>query len=386
MKRTLTLTSLLVVIALMIGLSACERVSEMTQPVTPAMPATGEVITVGVVLPVTGRYQSSFGTPISQGIELARDEINTKYAGHLKLNLIVEDDQSTVEGAVEAFSKLSQRDDIPVILGPSTSSQTREAFPIAQENQVVAISPTSSATGLSALGDFVFRISLTTGVLIPDGIEATHAKLAYQNAATIYDEADLFSTDGDAAVRAALAAKGIEVLTTETFKSGDTNFSEQLTRIKALNPDIIFSTSLPPEKPGMLTQAKELGITAPFILRTLTIGDVQAAGEAAEGAMTFVGWSDTTDIPANQVFIENYRATYNGEPNNYVARAYATLHVLAAAIAQAQSTDSTAIRDALANIKDLDTIFGKFSFDMNGDAIYTPKILMVENGKFKPFE
>ena len=386
MKRTLTFTSLLVVLALIVGLSACERVSKMTQPITPEMPATGEAITVGVVLPLTGRYQSSFGTPISQGIELARDEINIKYAGHLKINLIVEDDQSTVEGAVEAFSKLSQRDDIPVILGPSTSSQTREVFPIAQENQVVAISPTSSATGLSALGDFVFRISLTTGVLIPDGIEVTHAKLGYQNAATIYDEADLFSTDGDEAVRVALAARGIEVLTTETFKSGDTDFSEQLTRIQALNPDIIFFTSLPPEKPGMLTQAKELGITAPFILRTLTIGDVQAAGEAAEGAMTFVGWSDTTDIPANQAFIENYRATYDGEPNNYVARAYTALHVLAAAIAQAQSTDSTGIRDALAGIKELDTIFGKFSFDMNGDAVYTPKILMVEDGKLKRFE
>ena len=385
-KKFTSLAFLFASVVLIIGLSACDRVSQIVQPTTPQMEETSEEIAIGVVLPVTGRYQSSFGTSIPQGFELALQEINTKYAGHLKLKLVVEDDQSTVEGAVAAFTNLSQRDDIPVILGPSLSSQTREAFPIAQENQVVAISPSSSAIGLSAIGDFVFRVSLTSGVLVPSGIEVTHAKLGYQTAATIYDAADLFSTDADEAVREALAAKGIEVLTTETFQGGDTDFSEQLTRIKALNPDIIFLSSLPPEKPGMLIQAKEVGIAAPFILRTLTIGDVEAAGEAAEGAMTFIGWSDIIDTPANQAFLENYRATYNSEPNNYVARSYATVHILAEAITRAQSTDSTAIRDALANIRDLDTVFGKFSFDANGDAVYDPKVLIVEGGTLKLFE
>ena len=386
MKKFTSVTFLFAIVGLMVGFSACDRVSQIVQPTTPQMSETGEEVAIGVVLPQTGRFVDSFNTPISQGFELALNEINTKHAGSLKLKLVVEDDQSTVEGAVAAFNRLSQRDDISVILGPSTSSQTREAFPIAQANQVVAISPSSSAIGLSAIGDFVFRISLTSGVLVPKGIEVTHAQLGYQSAATIYDEVDLFSTDGDVAVREALTASGIEVLTTETFKGGDTDFSEQLTRIKALNPDIIFFSSLPPEKPGMLLQARELGITAPFILRTLTIEDVEAAGAAAEGAMTFIGWSDTIDTPANQTFLENYRATYNSEPNNYVARAYATLYILAEAITQAQSTDSTAIRDALANIRDLDTIFGKFSFDVNGDAIYEPKILVVKDGELKRFE
>ena len=120
-----------------------------------------------------------------------------------------------------------------VILGPSTSSQTEAVFPIAQENQVVAISPTSAARGLSAIGDFVFRVSLTTDVLTPSGIEVTQTKLGYQRAATLYDEIDLFSTDGDEAVQEVLAAKGVEVVTTETFQGGDTDFSEQLTRIQS---------------------------------------------------------------------------------------------------------------------------------------------------------
>ena len=386
MKRITTFTLLSALAVLIIGFSACDRVSEVVQPAAPETPEVSQEILIGAVLPQTGRLVSAFNTPVSKGFELALNEINMKHAGSLKLTLVVEDDQSTVEGAVAAFNKLSQRDDIAVILGPSTSSQTGEAFPIAQENQVVAISPTSSARGLSALGDFVFRISLTSGVLVPNGIAATHAKLGYQTAATIYDEVDDFSTDGDKAVREALAATGVEVLITETIQSGDTDFTEQLTRIKETNPDIIFFSSLDPEKPGMLLQAKELGISAPFVLRTLTIENVEAAGEASEGAMTFIGWSDKIDTPANQAFLENYRATYNSEPNNYAARGYTTIYVLLEAITQAQSTDATAIRDALANISDLDTIFGKFSFDTNGDAVYEPRILVVEDGELNIFE
>ena len=169
-----------------------------------------------------------------------------------------------------------------VILGPATSSATREAFPIAQENQVVAISPTSGARGLSAIGDFVFRIPLATNIVVIQGVEATHAKLGYQRVATLYEETDLFSTDRDTTLQEVFTAKDIEVLTTEVFQSGDTDFSAQLTRIQALHPDIIFVSALPPEKPGILMQAHALGISVPIVMSSLTSVEVQAAGAAAK--------------------------------------------------------------------------------------------------------
>ena len=381
-KKIATFTFILATVSLIVGLSACDRISQIVQPAIPKME--DEEISIGVVLPLTGRLADSFGSPMSQGLELALNEINN--TGVPKLNFIIEDDRSTVEGAVEAFNKLIHQGGISVILGPATSSQTREAFQVAQENQIVAIGPSSAARGLSAIGDFVFRISLTTDVLIPSGVEVTHAKLGYQRVATIYDETDLFSTDGDEALQETLAANGVEVLTTETFQGGDTDFSAQLTRIKALNPDAIFVSALSPEKPGMLMQGRALGLSVPFVVRTLTDANVQAAGAAAEGALTFVGWGSTDDTPGNQAFVQNYRATYGMEPNNYAARAYVALYVLAEAIANVQSTDSTAIRDALANIRDFDTIFGKFSFDANGDAVYEPKVLIVKDSELKRFE
>ena len=385
-QKIITFTFLSVIIGLIAGLSACERVPQITQPDAPQLMEAGEEISVGVVLPLTGRLTETFGTLNSQGFELALGEINAAPPNGIKLKFIIEDDQSTVDGAVEAFNKLIHQDGVSVILGPSTSSQTKMAFPLAQENQVVAISPTSAARDLSAIGDYVFRVSLTTDKLIPPGIKTTKAKLNYQRAATMYDETDLFSTDGDAFVQEVLAAEGVTVIITETFKGGDTDFSEQLTRIQALNPDVIFVSCLSPEKPGILMQGRDLGISAPFIVRTLTAADVQAAGAAAEGAITFVGWGTALDTPGNQTFVEDYSAKFGVEPTNYAARSYATLHILAEAIANAPSTDAAAIRDALASIEDFDTIFGKFSFNADGDAVYDEKVLIVKDGKLVLFE
>ena len=73
-------------------------------------------------------------------------------------------------------------------------------------------------------------------------------------------------------------------------------------------------------------------------------------------------------------------------PNPWAAQSYATLHILAAAMVEAQSTDAAAIRNALANTMDFETILGQFSFDEVGDAVYDPQILIVKDGEFAVFE
>ncbi len=370
---------------LIIGFSACDRVSKIVQPATPQIKDKSGEISIGVVLPLTG-HQASTGQLMKQGLNLALDEINSSRLSNTKLKFIIEDNTSTPEGAVAAFNKLIHEDGVSVILGPATSSVTQAAFPVAQENQVVAISPTSGARGLSAIGDFVFRVPLASNIVTLKGIEATHPKLGYQRVATMYDETDLFSTDRDTALQEAFAANGIEVLTTEIFQSGDTDFSAQLTRIKALNPDAIFISALPPEKPPILIQAHELGISVPIIMSSLTSVEVEAAGDAAEGTITFIGWLPTDDTPGNQAFVQNYSMTFGVMPNVFATASYASVYILAGAIEHAQATDAISIRDALANIKDFDTVLGKFSFDANGDALYDLKALIVKNGALQPFE
>lgn len=379
------LTCIVAITTLIVGFSACERISQITQPATPQVEDKSDAISIGVVLPLTGHLAAA-GELMKQGFDLALSEVNNGQLGNPQFKFIIQDDTSTPEGAVAAFNKLIQTDGVSVILGPASSSATKVAFPVAQENRVVAISPTSGARGLSAIGDFVFRIPLATDVVVAKGVPVTYAKLGYQRVATMYDETDGFSTDRDKALQEAFTAKGVEVLTTEPFQSGDTDFSAQLTRIQGLNPDAIFVSALPPEKPLILVQADELGISVPFVVSSLTNVEVAAAGAAAEGAITFIDWLPTDDTPGNQAFVKEYSATYGMEPNAFVAASYATVYILAKAIKNAQSTDSAAIRDALANIMDFDTVFGKFSFNADGDAVYAPGVLVVKDGTLQPFE
>ena len=137
----------------------------------------------------------------------------------------------------------------------------------------------------------------------------------------------------------------------------------------------------------VLVQGREVGIPneVPFIAPLLTVTEVQAAGPAAEGAITFTAWTSAANTPRNRVFVCDYRAKYNADPNVFSALAYTSVHILANAILSAPSTDSHAIRDALANTKDFDTVLGEFSFDDAGDAAYDPVMLIVWNGQFEVF-
>ena len=387
-QRFTTFVFVMALTALIAGLSACDQIQQLLLPATPQMEGLKGEITIGAVHPITGRLGLE-NPPLGQGFELAVTEINNSQLSDVKINLIVEDGQSTVEGAVEAFNKLIHQDGVSAILGPATSMQAQAVFPIAQQNGVVAISPTSAARGLSAIGDFIFRIAPTTDVLIPSGIRITQEKLGYKKVATIYDETDLFSTDSEAVVKEALAANGIEILTTETFQTGETDFSAQLTRIKESNPDAIFISAPVIETPEILVQGRQLGIPAdvPFLITfTLASSQIEPAGDAAEGAITFTSWISTADTSGNQAFVQNYQSAYGIEPDVWAAQSYATVYILAKAIADAQSADPSAIRDALANITDFDTILGKFSFNAVGDAVYDPIVLIVKDGEFQVFE
>ena len=387
-RRFTTLALVLAVFTLIAGFSACDQIQQLLIPATPQMEEFSGEIAISAVHPLTGRLGRD-NPPLGQGFELAVTEINNSQLSDVNIKLIVEDGQSTVEGAVEAFNKLIHQDGVSAILGPATSMQAQAVFPIAQQNQVVAISPTSAARSLSAIGDFIFRTALTTDVLIPSGVRITQEKLGYKKVATIYDEIDLFSTDSDAVVKEALTANGVEILTTETLQTGETDFSAQLTRIKDSNPDAIFISAAVIETPEIMIQGRQLGIPAdvPFLISvTFASSQIELAGDAAEGAITFTSWISTADTPGNQAFVQNYRAAYGIEPDVWAAQSYATVYILAEAIADAQSADPNAIRNALANITDLDTILGKFSFNAVGDAVYDPVVLIVKNGQFQVFE
>jgi branched-chain amino acid transport system substrate-binding protein len=386
-RRFTTFAFVLMIASLIMGLSACDQIGQLLIPATPQTDELSGEIPIGVVLPITGRL-AAIGLRMGEGFELAREEINKSRPSNVRIKFIIEDDLTTIEGAVEAFNKLIHQDGVPAILGPASSSAARETFPIAQQNGVVALSPTSGASGLSAIGDYVFRASLTADVVIPNSVKVTHAKLGYQRVVTIVDSVELVARNSDQVWRDALTESGVEILATEVFQSGDTDLSEQLTRIKDLNPDAIFISALPTDMPDIMIQARELGIpySIPFIVAQVSADEVRAAGDAAEGLITSASWLSTADTPGNQAFVQNYTEKYGVEPSIWAAQSYASVYILAEAIANAESTDSTAIRDAMANLSGFDTVLGQFSFNAVGDTVYDPIMLIVKDGEFQAFK
>ena len=397
MSQMTRYTILIAIIAAVMGLSACEQLVQLLSDGDSAamdtrMPqltgVSGE-IPIGLVSPLTGRFNSSYGPPLNQGFELALEEINNAQLGDARMKFIVADDRSTPEGAVEAYQKLIDDYNVPVIFGPTTSDQAEAAFPIAQQNQVVAFSSSSNRVGLSALGDYLFRAGLTTEKIIPPGIRASHAILGYNQVAIIYDESDTYSIDSNERFRDTLSQLGVTVLLTETFRgdeferSHEIDFSASLNRIMTMKPDAIFIAAQQPDLTEIQIQGRRLGISSEVPFITSLISDLANAGDAAEGSISFSGWIATADTPGNQDFVEKYRATYGSEPNAWTAQSYAAVYLVAEAIARAQSTDPSEIRGALADIRDLDTVLGKFSFDDVGDAVYAPIVNIVKDGKFE---
>ena len=386
------------VISLMTGLCGCDIVADIL-----TMPDEGKddgsdidspfSIDIGLVVPLTGEYAAPYGMSMERGFNLARDEINGLPNNLLAINFLVENDMSTQTGMVSAFERLIQAG-VPAIVGIVISEHAQHAFPIAQENQVVAFSSASSAAGLSSIGDYVFRAALAVDKMNPAGVNITHDALGYESAALIYDDADLYSTSSYEQLTAALLDRGVEVLLTDTFQTGETDFTAQLTAIMESNPDALFISGLAPEVVSAMVQAREIGIEAQYIVPELGIIDIQQAGDAADGVITFTSWDSALDNPMNRAFVASYQAAYGFAPDPWAAQSYATLYILYSAIAEAAFADESptvaipdamAIRDALAEIRDFPTNLGSFSFDADGEAVYEPVVLMVKNGSLVPF-
>ncbi|MEE9303254.1 MAG: ABC transporter substrate-binding protein [Thiotrichaceae bacterium] len=375
-KRIIESISLLMLMMLVNSISGCHNNDEVK-----------EEIPVGVVLPLSGSLEA-LGVTLRNAAELALEEINAKNNVPQSKNLrfIIEDSGSTPEGAVAAYNKLIQNDGVNFIIGPTTSSASKEAFPIAQQNQVIGFSPLAAAKGLSDIGDFIFQANLTVDVVIPGGVELTVNQFGYQKVAILVDNTDLFSQSANNVLVETFNNKGIEILATEILATNDTDFTAQLTHIKTLNPDAIFISTLPNEAVRILTQARTIGIpnnVTIIIPLAFSTVEVEQAGSAAEGVVTFSTWVSTAETPGNQAFVESYQEQYGAEPSRFLAQQYAAVHIFAEALNTAQATDSSAIRDALLSIKDFDTILGKFSFESSGRAVYDPIILVVKNGKLE---
>jgi branched-chain amino acid transport system substrate-binding protein len=360
-----------------------------------AMPGAGafaegkEPLTIGAVEILTGP-NNKYGVAIKNGFDLALDEVNKAggVLGGRPLEIAYEDSAGNKEQAINAVRQLIGAKKVPLILGPTLSNEMFAAGPVANGRSVPIIGTSNTANGITAIGPFVFRTSLPEADVVPVTLKAAKEKLGVKKVAVMYGNDDAFTKSAYDVMKGALEKLGLEVLTTETFGSKDSDFSAQLTKIKALNPDAIVVSALVEAGSGILLAKKALGFPASVRviggngLNSPKIGEI--AGDAADGTLVGSPWFIGKKDPANEAFIAAYRAKYASDPDQFAAQAYDTLKLAAGAISAAGEADPVKIRDALtkASVKG---VMGTLSFDAERSPADTSgvSVLEMKGGKFQ---
>lgn len=345
----------------------------------------------GVAEALTGPA-AKYGVPIRNGFALAADEINARGGiNGSTIALVIEDEQGKKEEAINVFKKFIFQDKVLAIFGPTLSNSAFAADPVANAAKTVAFGTSNTAEGITAIGPYVFRNSVAEADILPKVVRTAKQKLKLRKVAVIYGNDDAFTKSGYDVFKRALEAEGLEVLATETFAKGDIDFSAQLTKIRALNPDAIVCSALVEEAANIILQARKLGIpgTVPFIggngFNSQKISEI--AGAAADGTITGSPWFLDDPNPKNRTFVAAYRKKYGMEPDQFAAQAYDALYIMAQALKGTKLTgdlerDRTSLRDELAKVKGLAGVGGKFSFDANRDAEQKGRVLIVKDKRF----
>jgi len=337
---------------------------------------------IGVVSFLSGGG-AAYGEAIRQGLELARDEINAK--GKTKVELVFEDSKGEKNEAINATNKLIYKDNVLAIIGPTLSGEMFAAGPIASQAGVSIMGTSTTAEGITDIGDYIFRNSLPESLALPNVVKTAKEKFGLKKVAVMYSNNNDFTVSGFKTFEQAIKDNGLETVTVETFADKDTDFSAQLTKIAALKPDAIIISSLYQEAALILKKAREIGITIPVIGSNGFNSPqlIKLAGSAAEGAVVASPWYPGKEDEKVKSFVAAFKAKYNKEPDQFSAQAYDALYIMAKAIETAgTTTDRKKLRDSLATVKDFQGVTGKFAFDAKRNPAMDVTILVVKDGKF----
>ena len=350
--------------------------------------ATTNEIRLGANFELTGGV-AQYGQSAANGIKLAIKEANA--AGGVlgkQIKLVVADNKSEPAEAGNATTKLITQDKVIAIFGPAASSNVLASTQIAQDNKIPLLTPTGTNTKITVdngkVKDFAFRscfIDPFQGQVMASFAQKT---VKAKTAAIYIDSSSDYSKSLSQNFEEVFVKNGGTIVAKEAFLQKDQDFKAALTKIKAVNPDVIYIPAYYEEVGKIIKQARELGITAPLLgsdgWDSPKLAEI--AGAAALNNTFFTNhYSSQDKDPMVQKFVESYKKEYGQEPDAFAVLGYDGALMMIDAIKRANSTDSVKIKDALAQTKDLKVLTGTLSLDANHDPIKSAVIIEMKNGK-----
>jgi branched-chain amino acid transport system substrate-binding protein len=395
----ITVVFLLVVSALLAGCGS-KQASESSKPAESGQQApdssksdsnqssgesSDDVIRVGVYEPMTGASAAG-GQMTVEGINLANEMFPEVLGKKIKLFLV--DNKTDKTEAANAVARLIQQNKVSVIIGSYGSSLSMAGGQVAKDAKVpvVGCSPTNPLVTLN--NDYYFRVCFIDPFQGKVMAKYAFNTLKAKKAAIIMDVSNDYSVGLSNFFKQAfveLTGDKNAIVAEAKYKTGDQEFTAQLTSIKDLNPDVIFAPGNYGESALLIKQARDLGIKAPFLG-----GDtyeapefIQIGGKAVEGVAFSTHY--TAEAPVTEVskqFLDAYKQKYGKDPTAFAALGFDAYLVARDAIERAGSAEPQAIRDALAKTQDFKGATGIITLDQNGDANKSAVIKQVKDGKF----
>ncbi len=360
-----------------------------------AASAPAEPVRLGVITSLTGRF-ATFGKMQVAGYKVALDEINGKGGVQKRpLELMTEDDASSVPGALSAAERLLSRG-TPMLLGTYSSGISKPLASYMDREQKVLLVSGSSDDSITKPGSpWVFRAKSVSSTYartlfdLFDYLKATYPGAPLNNMIIIGGTGAFEQAVGDAA-EAFTKFRGYKLLERQSYDQGLTDFRPILNRFRGQNPDIIFMISYEEDSVAIMRQAKEVnlnprifaGAAAGFAIESFTKG----GGDAAEWVFSATSWQKDAKYAGAVNLYERLKAALGGgEPSYHAAESYMALIVAADALNRAASFSKENVRDALRGT-DLTTPVGPVKFQDSAGFKNQNQIPMlviqVQGGKF----
>ena len=352
-----------------------------------------DTIKIGAIQPISGQV-AAYGTQTRDAIKMAVDEINQK-GGVLgkKLELIVEDDEATPEKTVNAFQKLTSKDNVVGIIGALTSKCSLAITKQANDKKVIMISPSSTNDTVTDAGKYVFRACYNDSFQGEVVAQFAFENLKSKNAAILFDNSNDYSKGLRDNFKKKFEALGGKIVAEESYATSDKDFNAQLTKIKGKTPDVLFIPDYYSTVSLIAKQVKAQGINVPMLGADGWDEIVNNAGDEIVGSYYSNHYSPEADDKEVKEFVkkfmEKYKDTYkdpNFKPNALAALGYDATYILVEAIERAKSTDPEKIQAEMMKT-DKKFVTGKIKFNEKRNPVKSAVMIKIEKGSNgKPVE
>ncbi|MGA2614258.1 MAG: ABC transporter substrate-binding protein [Spirochaetia bacterium] len=349
-----------------------------------------KVLKVAILAPLSGPVPT-FGVSTRDGALLAIDEWNAKGGVlGLKITPIVEDSQCTPDPAVNAANKVINQDKVHYIIGEVCSKASIPVSLIANAAKVIQISPTSTNPTVTvdqngATKPYIFRACFIDPFQGKVGATFAFNNLKAKKAFLMVDQGNAYVIGLAQNFEATFTQLGGKVIGKENYTGTDTDFSAILAKIKAAKPDVVYLPDYYNVVNLATKQAKEKGITAPFMG-----GDGWDSSDldvkAADNGYYTNHYDASDPRPEVQNLLKAYGDKYKDKdgkpivPDALATLAYDATNMLLQGIQNAGADNTDKVKAALEGIT-FNGVSGKITIDAQHNPVKGAVIIHVKGGK-----